>query len=295
MQHYKGYVIVSDLDGTLIDSKHNISKENIDAISSYVKKGGLFAVATGRTEINVKPYIKDLEINFPCILYNGAIIYDNEKKQFIKGTYLDNKYLLEPLKEILGQYKNLCMQIFSEGKMFITSGMDTLDPVVIKEGQPYEFASIDDIAEQKWIKIIFNDTNAALKSIQQFLNNSIPPGIISTVFSTSTYLELLAYGVSKGSALSDLTEILGIERQKVIAIGDYCNDIEMIKAAGVGAATANAHPLLKEAADITAVSNDEHAIQYLIKKVIPDLEQSLHEDKNTIFSPGSTGYSNVSL
>ncbi|HHW57051.1 MAG TPA: HAD family phosphatase [Clostridia bacterium] len=275
MQRYENYLIVSDLDGTLIDSTQNISNENINAISSFVKSGGLFTIATGRTEINVLPYIKKLEINCPCILYNGAVIYDINRKKFLKCNFIDNQYLLNPLQNILKTYKDLCLQIFTEGKMFIVSDKRKIDPYVILEKQPYEMAQINDIKDEPWIKIILNDTSDVLLNIQSYLNNKVPKGIISTVFSNPTYLEILPFGVSKGSALSELVKIIGINKKRVIAIGDYYNDIEMIKTAWIGVTTGNAPPLLKKVADITVVNNDNHALFYLIKYVIPNLENEI--------------------
>lgn len=269
MNKYKGYLIVSDMDGTLINSKGYVSKENIDAISSFVAKGGLFGVATGRTEINVLPYIKDLPINCPSILYNGAAIYDINDKKYVKTSYINKGQLINPLKELLKEYKNLCMQIFTQGKLYIVSDMGSIDPIVLSECQPYEITSIDDIANEEWIKVMFADTTPSLKKAQEFLINRIPPGVIHSVFSSPTYLEVFSHGVSKGSALKELMEITGCKRERVIAIGDYCNDIEMVKTAGLGLATSNAHPLLKEIANITTVSNDEHAICNLIKRVLP--------------------------
>lgn len=295
MQRYNGYLIVSDLDGTLINSNHKISKQNQKAISAYVKNCGYFAVATGRSEINVKPFMEHIDINCPCILYNGAMIYDFDKMKYIKCAFIKNSYLLEPLKEILSEYKNLCMQIFTQGKMFIVSGEDNMDSLVISENQPYTAASIDDVAEEYWVKVILYDTNQALRSIQKFLNDRIVPGIIGSVFSTPTYLELLAYGVSKGSALLELMQIMKVEREKVIAIGDYCNDIEMIRTAGLGVATANAHDLLKKAASVTTVSNDEHAVYNLINKVIPSYEIKLKADKIHSFSTGNGTDIKISL
>jgi hydroxymethylpyrimidine pyrophosphatase-like HAD family hydrolase len=106
--------------------------------------------------------------------------------------------------------------------------------------------------------------------IQQMLKTNLEENTIETVFSASTYLELLPFGVSKGSALLDLIEIMQVERKNVIAIGDYCNDIEMIQVAGLGVATKNAHPSLKEAANMTTVSNDENAVHHLLQTVLPN-------------------------
>jgi Cof subfamily protein (haloacid dehalogenase superfamily) len=269
MNKYKGYLIVSDLDGTLINSDQSISKENIDAIASFIEEGGLFAVATGRTELNVLPYIKHISVNCPSILYNGAIIYDTNSKDYVKSNFLNKTHLLEPLKEILKEHKNLCMQIFIPGKMFIVSDKHNIDPIVLREEQPYEIVGIDDIIHENWVKVMFADTNQVLKAVQQFLINRMSSGIIHSVFSSLTYLEIFAYDVSKGSALNNLIDITGVKREKTIAIGDYCNDIEMVKAAGLGIATANAHPLLKDIANIITVSNNEHAIHNLISKILP--------------------------
>jgi Cof subfamily protein (haloacid dehalogenase superfamily) len=269
MKKFEGFLTVTDLDGTLIDSRQNISEENIKAIKAYVEEGGLFAVATGRTEENVKPFIKDLTINCPCILYNGAIIYDISKNEYIKCRFLDRIRIFDSIKKMLEEYKNLCVQIFTPGKMYIVSD-SPIDPSVTREKQPYEKAGLLEVAEHEWIKILLYDETEALIRIQQMLKTNLEENTIETVFSASTYLELLPFGVSKGSALLDLIEIMQVERKNVIAIGDYCNDIEMIQVAGLGVATKNAHPSLKEAANMTTVSNDENAVHHLLQTVLPN-------------------------
>lgn len=281
MKKYEGYLIASDLDGTLINSEQGISGLNIDAIASFIEQGGLFAIATGRTELTALPFIERMHVNCPCILYNGAVIYDTNSNTYVRSAYLNKKQLLGLLKEILEKFPGVCMQIFIPGKMFIVSGGDNIDPIVIREKQPFEVACIDDIVNEDWVKVLMTETNQTLHKIHQFIIHRMPSGIIHSVFSAVTYLELFASGVSKGSALDQLIELAGVERERVIAIGDYCNDIEMVKAAGLGIATANAHPLLKEAADVTSVSNDEHAVSYLINKILPIYSNALDKSANS--------------
>lgn len=295
MHRYKDYLTVSDLDGTLINSNQEISQKNIEAISGYIEEGGLFAVATGRTELNALPFIGNVPINCPCILYNGAMIYDFEKKQVVQCTYLDSTELMETLKYILQEFKDVCLQIFTEGRIFIVSSEDTIDPVVTNEKQPFELASLEEIPREKWIKILINYSNETLKIIEQILHTRVKAEIFDSVFSTSIYLEILPYGVSKGSALARLMEIMKVKREKVAAIGDYCNDIEMIQTAGLGVATANAHPLVKDAADIVTVSNDEDAIDYLINMEIPKFEQAGFKDRGKTLWPANGAKGNISL
>jgi hydroxymethylpyrimidine pyrophosphatase-like HAD family hydrolase len=68
MKKYEGYLIASDLDGTLINSEQGISRQNIDAIASFIEAGGLFAIATGRTELTALPFIEQIHVNCPSIL-----------------------------------------------------------------------------------------------------------------------------------------------------------------------------------------------------------------------------------
>ncbi len=280
MKKYEGYLIASDLDGTLINSEQGISKQNIDAIASFIREGGLFAIATGRTELTAMPFMEQMHVNCPCILYNGAAIYDIKNNTYRKAHFLDKKLLLGLLKEILGRFPKVCMQIFVHGNIYIVSGEENMDPLVLKEKQLFEYIGIDEIVEEDWVKVLLNDTNQTLHEIQQFIKDTIPAGLIHSVFSAVTYLELFAWGVTKGSALVDLMELKGIERRKTIAIGDYCNDIEMIRTAGLGVATANAHPMLKEAADIMTVTNDEHALSKLISEILPTYAGTLGEKKD---------------
>lgn len=269
MKKYEGYLIASDLDGTLINSEQGISEKNIAAIAEFTKEGGLFAAATGRTEVTALPYIEKLPINCPCILYNGAVIYDTKANTYISTVLLDKIKLLKPLSQVLERFPGLCMQIYTKGKLFIVSGKDNIDPILLSEKTPFESASIEDIADKDWIKVLIRDTNRNLHMIQEQIMGSVPEGLFHTVFSASHYLEIFASGVSKGSALLKLLEQMEIQRERAIAIGDYCNDIEMVRTAGLGVATSNGHPRLLEAADIVTVSNDEHAISTLIRKLLP--------------------------
>ena len=79
--------------------------------------------------------------------------------------------------------------------------------------------------------------------------------------------EILPKGVSKGSALPILAKSLGVDMKNTIAVGDYDNDITMLKAAGVGYAVSNATAAAKAAADKITVSNEEHAIAKIISEL----------------------------
>ncbi len=83
---FKGIMLVTDMDGTLLDGKSRISEGNRRAIKRFIAGGGLFTVATGRMFKAVEPYLPALPMNVPAIVYNGAAIYDFSVKRFYGRT-----------------------------------------------------------------------------------------------------------------------------------------------------------------------------------------------------------------
>ena len=81
-----------------------------------------------------------------------------------------------------------------------------------------------------------------------------------------TNIEVNAGGVHKGAALCWLAERLGIAREEILAFGDGSNDLKMIKEAGTGVTMANAIQPVLDAADMTALSNDEDGVAVFIEK-----------------------------
>ena len=86
----------------------------------------------------------------------------------------------------------------------------------------------------------------------------------NSVRSERTFFEVLPCGIDKGVALEKLTEYLGIDPKRTVALGDYDNDIPMFRPAGLAIAVANACRAALDAADAVTVSNEEHAIARVI-------------------------------
>ncbi|MEG0663808.1 MAG: HAD-IIB family hydrolase [Clostridia bacterium] len=85
---FKDILIVSDIDGTLLGSDNHIPKRNLEMIEYFITNGGNFTIATARDTQSSKRFYKELSIKIPCILCNGAMIYDFENDNFINCEYL---------------------------------------------------------------------------------------------------------------------------------------------------------------------------------------------------------------
>ncbi|WP_024834218.1 Cof-type HAD-IIB family hydrolase [Ruminiclostridium josui] len=271
MFNYNKYLIISDLDGTLINSKHFISKENLDAISHFTKNGGSFAVATGRTKDNIRPYIKNLVLNGPCILYNGGGIFSFQEERFLATEILDRSAVEEYIIFCMDNYKNMAVEIFTPEMMYIITPDHILDPYVESEKQVFSRTTLEEVMKMDWIKVLLYDSPETLQKAQIKLKDFNLLDKVDSVFSQVFYLELIKKGISKGSALEILKNSHQYGDKIIIAVGDYDNDIEMIRLADVGIAVGNARECVKDAADIVTVSNDENALQEIIYNIIPSL------------------------
>lgn len=268
---YSRYLIISDLDGTLINSKHEISQENLSAISYFIKHGGRFAIATGRSIQNIRPFIKNLELNGPCILYNGAATYDFSDEGILQAEYLKKEQLIEYVQFCLSTFDDMSVEIFTPESMYIISPEKNVDPYVIRENQPFLRASLEQVMKLDWLKLMLYDEHQTLKKAQEAFNKYGLADKFDNVFSHEYYFEVLKTGVSKGTALNGLRNLEHFNNKKIIAVGDYDNDMEMVQNADIGIAVDNARQCVKDVAKLVTKSNDEHVLFEIVHNVIPGL------------------------
>ena len=80
---FKNVIIMTDLDGTLLDDKKNISPRDMDSINEFCDKGGMFSIATGRGYSMAKPIADKLSLRIPAVIFNGSAVYDFTAEEFL--------------------------------------------------------------------------------------------------------------------------------------------------------------------------------------------------------------------
>lgn len=248
-----------------------MSRENLDAIRYFTEQGGRFAVATGRTQKNCAPYMKGLAINTPCIFYNGAALYDWKEQRFIKTRYLESPALPDFVKACMSACPKLCVQIYTEETLHVVNDPANDDRIMLAERQEFKRSRLADLIHRNWIKLLLCDDRENLMKCKAF---SVEYGLDDTAnhfFSSPVYLEFVGKQVSKGHMLGELMTLEGCRGKKIVAAGDFHNDIEMLRRADCGIAPSNAQPEVRAVADIVAVSHDEHLLQHIIDKIIPGM------------------------
>jgi Cof subfamily protein (haloacid dehalogenase superfamily) len=263
MGKFDGYLLVSDLDGTLLNRASRVPASNARAISYFVKNGGKFSIATGRTELTCLPLVKKLPINAPLILYNGSLIYDLADRKQIWTNFLDRGVAEQIVKLVLAKFPRFCVEIYGGGPVCLVNPNGIMDEQIIKEKQPYQLAELRAFPAP-WLKIVFAAPNSELQELARFLAENLLFNI-RQMFSGPNYYEILPPNSSKGICLENLMTITGISRSKVIAIGDYYNDLDLIVKAGMGVTVANAPEEIKARAALTVCDNNDGAVAELIR------------------------------
>lgn len=257
---FKGYLLISDMDGTLINSKAEISEENIAAINNFVEKGGIFSIATGRTMESAGRYIKQLPVSVPIILYNGAKIHDYKKQQTLYELSLE-----EAVKDVISKVKlsdsSLGLEIYCEENVYIYNPCRFTERFS-KKGYAVYY-NIEDIWKKKWTKVLILGEEGQLDVFEESFIYTF--GSVNLIRSGENYLEIIPKNTSKGHGLVELCKILNIDLSKTIAVGDNMNDIELLAEAKYGFCVANGNKKLLNIAQCTCPSNDEDPIKYIVQ------------------------------
>jgi Cof subfamily protein (haloacid dehalogenase superfamily) len=262
---FEGRLLVCDMDGTLLDSSSKISTENIQALERFVAGGGLFTVATGRMEWSVLLYRDILPINVPGIVYNGAAIYDFRTGSILWQADLDTG-IAGMVRDVIEKFPEISVQVYHGGRSYFVRENEYSEAHSKRERFEPVRTELDGVPAP-WFKIIIGWDPRKLKDVEEFLKGyeADGRGIFRQVYSEPHFLELLNPGATKGSALKVLTGITGIDRSRVISMGDNFNDIELIKEAGTGIAVGNAASALKAAADMCCADHDHDAVSEVIR------------------------------
>ena len=268
MHNLRYKLIVSDLDGSLLNGEGAISGRTLKAIEGYHAAGGLFTYATGRSEKSAAVFVEQAGIKIPGISFNGGKVFDHRDGCVIYETFLDVDKSKETYISIRKLKKDII--IYFDDARYVAEYTAVIDKYL--ERVRHEVIILRDIEQ------VFGGAKALKKLLiidpkqeGDIIINTVKPifgGSFNFVKSDPEYYEILPLGTSKGRALEALAEHLGIELGSVIAIGDHLNDVPMIEAAGLGVAVANAEPEAIAAAGYITASNTDDGVALVIEKLL---------------------------
>lgn len=263
MKKFEGMLFCTDLDGTLYSSDKTVSKQNLEAIGYFKAEGGLFTFITGRVPKTSREICKVIKPNAPYGCINGGGIYDPCQEKYLWWMSLP-KEGLALAEEVDARFPQMGIQFNTERDVYFMKDNESMVYFRRVTGLPNLSRRYDEITEPV-LKVVFgHEEEEQIEQLQAFLNGHPKADEFDFIRSERRLYEILPKGVSKGALLCKLAELLGIDRSKTIAVGDYYNDISMIRSAGLGFAVANAVEDVKAVADHVTVGNNDHAIAVII-------------------------------
>ncbi|MCG8483223.1 MAG: Cof-type HAD-IIB family hydrolase [Clostridia bacterium] len=266
-------LVVSDMDGSLLNSHDEISDYNKRMVQEAIKKGTIFVLATGRIYGSAKVYAKQLKLNTPIMACNGGIIRNSIDGKILYDVPIDKKAfkaVLDFLKKTDTYYHFYGADIFYAEEIRMESyeysvwnkSLPKEDQISIQEiANPYDLIDQDSI-----YKVLLHCNNNMKR---EYYSNELNK--ISNITLTSSWFdnfEICGRNVTKGNAVRRFAEGMNIKPDEIICIGDNLNDISMIDYAGLGVAMGNADEAVKKAADVVTSSNDEDGVGRVLEKYV---------------------------
>ena len=263
-------IIALDLDGTLLNSKKELSVGNREALERAAEAGWEIVPTTGRFYGGMPDFIRELPFVHYAITINGAYVEGIYSAEMPYKQAIDIMKYLDELPVIYDCYMN--------NDAFMTEALK---------------ARVDEIVENPRIRKMFYDLRKPVPELKEFLENrgqdvqkiqfftkdanlrlelleELPRVFENIAVSSSSpqNIEINQKDATKGLALTALAEYLGVDKAHTIAMGDGLNDITMLKSAGIGVAMANGCKEALEAADWMTGHCDEDGVAKAIERFV---------------------------
>lgn len=250
MARYDGILLCSDFDGTLF-CKDKISKENGKAIKYFQDNGGLFTIVSGRFPEDIMKRADRFMPNTYVIGLNGAVIFDhNTGKRIYKNTMPEGT-------------QQFAEKVFNENPEIKKIGFHSFDTYYPFTRVTWQGGvMVDDLT-----KILYMVDEKDSDSVTEKISKMTDMSKYSVSRSWITCIELLSAESTKGRSVRRLSKMLGKRAELLVCVGDYENDISMIKEADIGYAVGNAAAAVKAVADRVTVPYDQHAIERIISEL----------------------------
>jgi Cof subfamily protein (haloacid dehalogenase superfamily) len=264
-----GYdLLVSDLDGTLIDGSMTLEPPLVTAFRRAAERGLAISIATGRMPAAADRYRDELGITAPVIYYNGALVRDGSGRPDLVSLTLPRGVLARAW----AVFSNAPVHpiFYRDGRLYCVEKTFEVRRYCDEEGLRVEV--VDDPAGFLELGAFIKTLLIAHPRDLDVVREELTPVVAEhgrLVRTRRDYLEIIPVTASKGAALARLAAHLGVSLARVVAVGDQENDLEMLREAGLGVAMPHAPELVRRAADRVAPGAADGGLLALFAELFP--------------------------
>ncbi len=244
-------LVVTDMDGTIIP-EDEVLRDEVVAMKERLNANGIvFTLASGRQDCHMTDYVKKLGLDVPYVACNGCAVMHN-------GVAVTRETIpMLPLRVIADKADEIGMSVLF--------GMDLCDfayratDFVLEQRRRFDrYHEVRRFTDEQWqtlrldkLFIVAKVEDGSIGGIEE-LCRELPDEFYYKRYADRA-IDILPRAASKANGVRQVADMLGVKMSEVMAVGDDMNDTEMLRAAGIGVAVANASPGAKEAADYVTV------------------------------------------
>lgn len=262
-------LIVTDMDGTLLNNNHEIDEEFWPLLKKLQDLGVIFGIASGRPYYNLVEKFKEHRDDFLFIAENGSVAMYKGEELF--STSIDSKYISK-IKEACQNLEKVTPVYCTKECAYIEKGDFNRDPEIVESEIKKYYNCIELIEDIRDIDAHF--IKIAICDILGAETNSFPSlqnigNELQVALSGKIWTDISGVGTNKGVALKEALKKLQISPDEAMAFGDYLNDLDMLKVIKYSYAMKNSHPdLFKIANYKTKDDNDNFGVINTIREVV---------------------------
>jgi Cof subfamily protein (haloacid dehalogenase superfamily) len=262
-------MIVLDLDDTLLNDEHSLSKRNKEALMAAQELGVKVVLASGRPTFGMVSIAKDLQLDqygSYILSFNGSKIINAKTNEEIFNSTISSE-MTHRLYD-LSKREGVAILSYKDESIVIEEPNEYADIEATITGLPMQIVDqFKATITEPVVKAMMLAHPDVLVNVEQTLVKEVGEEV-SVFRSKPFFLEFTALNVTKGTSLHQLTQKLGIKAEEVIAIGDSYNDITMIEFAGLGVAMGNAPDAIKEIANHVTETNNNDGVAKVVEDFI---------------------------
>ena len=257
-----------DLDGTLLNSDHEISHENLEVLKTIQKQGHSIIINTGRAFEDVIKYEEIQKLETPIICINGTVLYSKAREVLYEASLPISIYkeLFPILKEI-----GVWIMVYTNQGGFPCRNPEIQDKSpeeIDRIFHDYDYDHIlnkDHLKIHKVMAVSRKDQIEKIDQIKQIIQGKLD---LSMASSHPNNVEFTSIEADKGSALIRYQQMMNLQYDEIFAFGDGGNDLAQFKVATTSVAMGNAPHTVQQQADIITKTNDENGFAYAVKSLL---------------------------
>ena len=268
MDSLKINLVITDMDGTLLNSKGDLDESFYPLLERIREQKINFAVASGRQYFSLREKLHSVQKGLIFIAENGAIIMEDGEQKHLQPIARERALeVINTVKKIGGKYLVLCGR---KSAYIEETDPEFMDPF-LKHYEKYEVVpDLTLVEDDDILKITICDLSGAEENSYPHVKHL--KGDFQVKLSGQIWIDFTHKDAQKGNALKKVQELKNISPEETISFGDYLNDIELFDHSHYSYAMENAHEEVKAAAKFSAKSNDDLGVLKVLEELLQSRE-----------------------